>query len=1165
MKKHGILLSLLVAFFAVFVTACENLPLEDMLEGSNQGGNTNPTLSFTYEKVNTMTYKFIGDLKNASPDDYTFTWKFGDEALLTDRGLEISHTFKNDAAHTVILVAEPKDASVTPPAAGYSDIVNASVSGIIVEDFNYSNVSGLEFSFEVAASSIDGDALTYTWDFGDGEKLENSDQKVVTHKFPKFNATYPVSLVITSANGNTLNVPATEIKTSDLKAVITVVNNPENASSKTFSVNILDENDNIIHGSSTTSGDITGLTNVSYSWNFGDGQSDKTADRTVEHTYTTSTSDVYDVTVSVTTDNYDNAITATAEANVELSYSVPELITSLTGDYGLTIQASAKGFGGVKFANQQATYEFTFPNGVKQTKTVTHDAEGNLAEAVVVTANLEKYYSNYPVTLEVKNSNGVVIATSTANATKPSFVYDLTIGNGGSYYTKVFTATPKAGSAFLLKDAAYNWSYGDGASEKGAESVSHTYNRPGTFNVTVNISSPLLADTNITVKPVTKTVTLSQSITINSLNCKTDGAEYKFLQYTCTVDATASNGATPTYKWYVDNAVQSNQTANTFTKKYDKYNKTYTIKVEVGVKGISGVTPVTKTFALGTPAVWALMTGPNYLTHGQEGIYTVVPKVTHNGITTDVTLNGANYTFKIKENGGSENLGSSSKWTRAFEPTNEQYNGSNSVTRTITAVITANNINASNITSTETVTTINKPVGTVADFQSAVISCSPANDGVNLAKQQCKVTLRVKDNSAANGNFNEYKAKLTSNGVTKSVTFDDKALAAGASQVSTSVDFDFALPNGGDVVTGQAKSANYKVTGYVYKGVNEATKLTATAGNVNINLNVDYVIFPYPTGLEGKSGGSGYNFATWSCGYNERYGQGTLVGSKCASNASNSGQTLRLGSYVDANGNLKGKTRFAWYIRINKANGQNIPMTKISEFVVNKGSKPSDAQIKFNITKALQYKQFIGSAYNNTTNTIFLQITPADDPNAKPVRVWYNGSNKGNYGNRLQKITPTVRDEHTCEVLFEYPNKFYPTIRYIQVYLRQFRYNFDGASRYNSMDFVIPSDTTYRPIIRVTSNIQGIDSLWSQRYVDDYNGYGIRESTDYWIGGWSMYLPELIKLRREENARGNSNIDMTRTTATVDLLFKDMLQGSGSQLISGYYKTVSCKVSQSVK
>lgn len=1165
MKKHGILLSLVVSFFMVFVTACENLPLEDILNGSNQGGGSNPTLSFTYEKVSAMTFKFTGDLKNANVDDYTFTWQFGNEEMLPKQGLEVEYTFQNDAAHTVVLLAVPKNPNITVPPTSYTDIVTASQSGIIVNGFNSSNLSsGLEYSFEISASSEDGSALTYTWDFGDGVKLENSNQNIVSHTYQKYNKAYPLNITITSENGKSLNVPAVEIKTSDIKAVVSVVNNPANAKSKTFSVNFYDENNKLIHGSSTE-GDVEGLQNVVYNWDFGDEQSESTVNRTIEHTYESNESSVYSVNLTATTDNYEGSLTAKAEANVDLIYSLSSVSASLAGEYGLTLNVSAQGNGGESFAGREVTYKFIFPDGSEQMTNVAHDAEGNATEPAQVSVELAKYYANYTVNIQVLD-NGALVAEGTAVAAKPTFTYQLNIASGSSYFNKTFTVTPVQGS-FALKNAVYNWNFGDGTSGQNNASVSHTFANPGAYTVTANISSELLNETGITVKPVSKNLSLESTITINGLDCVNNGPEYSFLQYTCTVRA-ETTGGTLTYKWYIDGARQQNQTNKSFTFKYGKYNQIYDVKVEVGVQGGGSGIVKNKHLALKTPNVHATIQGPDNLVHGQQDRYTATTKVTHNGSTINVTLQGATYKFKIAENNTTVNTGSNNTWDRAFEPGDNEY-VSNRVTRTITAEITASNLNGT-ITSSSKATTVSKADASLSNFQSAVVSCSPEN-GVNMVRQQCKVTLTVKGNAQGiTGNFNQYRAKLTGQGGAKYVTFSDKAITAGATHTSSVVTFEYSWPNNGEIITGQPKSSSYTVTGYAFKNGNENNKLNATSANININLNMDYVLFPKMTGLEGKGGGSGYTFATWSCGYNEKYNNGgTLFGSKCPSHISVSGQTLRLGSLVDANGNLKGKTKFEWYMRVNKEDGRTIPDTKLKEFTINAGSQPSDEDLYFNVANAIDYREYIGSAYNSTNRVFYLKITVADEnkyPLIKPIKVWYDGTNKGNYGNRLQKITPTLRENHNCEVIFEYPNQFYsPTLRYIQVFITNLRYNFDGATKYNSSEILVPSSGAFKPIIRVNSHIVGIGSKWSKSYSDDYTSYLLKSSTEDYYAGWYMYSPEMYKLRRDESGRGSTNIDMTKSSANINLVFKDMLKGSGSQLITDYYKPISCKVDQVVR
>lgn len=1162
MRKHSLLLSLLVMFFAVFMTACENTSSKGAsISGPDQGGNLPveiPTLGFTYKHVEGLTYEFTGTLSKGNVEDYTYTWNFGDgsENVVGD-SLTVTHTYSNTLAPMVKLSAEPKNPSlglVSPTP--WEETVNFVNSGIQIGRIDYSNgQSGLEFIFQIAAVSNDGSALTYRWNFGDGsEELETSDS-IVNHKYGKYNKKYPVT--VTVSNGKE-SVPATlEVSTSALKAVVNVVSDTVNTKNKTFTVDIMDENDNLVHGSSA-SGSVTGLDNVTYNWNFGDGSSDKTTDRTVSHIYENAESSNYTVTVEVTTDNYEGVITGTAQTNVELGYSLPNFTASLSGNYGLTINASAQGNGGVDYANKTLKYRFKFPDGTHKDIDVLHDENGYVSTPVTVSADLTQYYSEFAVKLVVVD-NGKIVADGVAKAAKPTFEYTLTTTAGSSYFNKTFTATPKKGS-FLLKDATYTWTFGDGETlTNNYGSANHTFANGGNYTVSVSITSPVIGDSGISVKAVSTDLTLQGTVTINDFICFSNGAQYDFLQYTCSVDA-SSNGGTLVYKWYVDGVLQEDKTGRLFTVNFDKFNKTYTVKAEVGIQSSNAFEPVTRETQIKTPAVWALMTGPNYLAPGQEGIYTVVPKVTVDGSTKDVQLQDANYTFHVKENGLTENNNGNAAWRKSFTPYNDEYNG-NTATRTVYAVVTASNVEGGAITSGETATSINRPQASLADFQSVVVSCNPKS-GVNFSKQQCKITVAVRSDSSATGNFNEYKAKITAQGVTKEVLFDYKDLVAGATHDSAIAEFDFNLPNGGDIETGSPQSSSSDVTGYLYKGNNENTRIKATPTTVNINLNMDYVLFPYTTGYEGQGGGTGYSFSTWSCNYNGIYDE-NVIPRRCG--ASGNGQTLNLGSLVDGNGNLKGNTKFEWYVRINKADGNNIPETKVHEFYVGAGSKPTDDQIKFNIAGALRNKEYIGSAYNSINNIFYLKITPADDPNAKPIRVWYNGANKTNYGYRLQYITPILRNEHTsCAVRYEYTSHFYTQdYNFLKIHLTSLDYRFDGATKYNSTDFITPSSQAYRPILNFQTDIIGI-SGWHNRYFNEYNGYGMAATTIDWLWGWRMYIPDWVQLEYKNGAVGNSQVHLQQSSTKLTLSFKDMLNGSGSQVISNHYKPLYCSKTQYV-
>lgn len=1171
MRKHNLLLSMLALLFAVFMTACDNGSANNAKAPVDPGNGdagviVKPSLTIEYNVLDAFNVvELKGIVTNADPDNYTYMWDY-DDGNTGDDGLVSKHTYTEaDNVYEVRLIPTPISADVPalPEATAY---VTISKTGIVVQAFRYSALSGMEYEFQALATTTDNSQLLYTWKINDEVYMEDTEQNAITYRFTKFNTEYKVSVSVRKAGDNTvsLNFPNTAtIRTPGLTAQMTVENDPSIATLKRMSVNFYDSTGALVHGYSDATGEVNGLDNVTYKWDFdNDGTVDETTNvRYVEHNYNGG-SGTYDIKMTATSDTYEGTVEATGTADVTLTYALTGLNARFTDAYGLELQVDISGNGGETFKDRTVYYEVTLPDNSNKGVDVAHN--GSAAVSKSVTHTLSKYYPNYNITVTAKESaNGKVLAQRTTTLEKPSFRYVLNgPDNGDSYFNKTFTVTPAEGS-LTLKNARFTWNFGEGAAGGTSTTVgnaSYTYSGPGNKTVTVGITSDLLRDSGISISQLVKTFTINADVTINSFSCfNTKNLTSNLLEYRCEVKAAAASGLTLTYKWYQDGEHMPKPSGPSYIPTFDAYNKNYTIKVEVGVEESSDIAAKTKEYVVTTPNINVVLDGPTSTIHGQTNRYVATTKVVVDSTEKTVTLTNPTYAFRLVENSNGQS-DSSNVWSVAFSPDPKEYNSNNTVTRTAYVDVTAGNLTGKR-TSNSVTTSVRKEEASLASFNQPVITCTPASS-VNQIRQNCVMRLTAKTGIDVTGRFEDYTAKFYFNNTSYTAKFPAGDITSGAyKEVTKQIDFEW--PSYGEYTTGSTPTQTYKVTGEVYKTDTPAKKSPAREASINVTLNADYTLFPLVDSMWYRtSGGSGYKFGTWSCGHNETTSS-QVSNPKCGSGNSVSGQALKLGNFVDGSGKLKETLKFKWHIRIRSANGNNLADTVIKEFTVNKGQFPSDEQLSFNIAKILNDKgvRYVGSAYG-PNNVFYLEIT-SDNKNtlAKPVKIWYNGASKGDKGNRLRKITPMIENAgyNTCTVSYLQSGDEY-TGRSVTFYLTEAKVNFDRADKNNGIYDLIPNSGNYRPFFRFTSSAKDKFN-WAENVVNNIQDIRIERNSSY-VSGW---------LVRDNTWSSSSRTAFPNTVnigsnglhdgwSEMKLIFKDMLEGAGGAEIS-YYPTLTCNKS----
>src|ERR671914_782648 len=330
-------------------------------------------------------------------------------------------------------------------------------------------------TFEFEANITGGDEpYTYLWNFGDGS--EESDEQTVEHTFEEAGI-YNVVVTITDENGQeasdnleiTVNEPLpTTTITEPLTAGI-ISNSTEGFAPATFEFE-----------ANITGGDEP----YTYLWNFGDG-SEESDEQTVEHTF--EEAGIYNVTLAVTdTDNQDasDSILITVEPTPTSTTTITEPLTA-----GI-ISNSTEGFAPATFEFEANITGGTGPYGISwdfgdgseesDEQTVEHTFEEAGIYNVVVTItdengqeasdNLEITVNEpLPTTTITEPLTAGIISNSTEGFAPATFEFEANITGGDEPYT-------------------YLWNFGDGSEESDEQTVEHTFEEAGIYNVTLAVT-----------------------------------------------------------------------------------------------------------------------------------------------------------------------------------------------------------------------------------------------------------------------------------------------------------------------------------------------------------------------------------------------------------------------------------------------------------------------------------------------------------------------------------------------------------------------------------------------------------------------------------------------------------------------------------------------------
>ncbi|MBL7924320.1 MAG: PKD domain-containing protein [Bacteroidia bacterium] len=359
-----------------------------------------------------------------------YSWNLGNG--LTRSGSAVYYTYPDSGSFPVTLSVNYTN--------GCSQVVSAGPVKVYPRPFfsywmnNFTGCAPLPVQFINSTAA----AYTWLWDFGDGS---TSTQQAPVHIYSS-PGSYQVSLTATTVNGCVFGFPL-------------------NQKVNVFSPNAAFQPD-------VTSGCPPLLVNfnnqssgaVSYQWSFGDGTSSTQAHPT--HTYTTP--GLYQVTLIATdaTGCADTMIYPTA-INVSQSpvnYITPPVITACA-PYA------------VNFSDASGATSFLWDFGDGTTSTLSNPYH-IYTEPGTYTVSLTTWMPNGGCEQYISDFQTFVI-----DGAEPGFTYTV---SPCPPYEVFFTDTS-------LNAAGWSWNFGDGGSD-ATQHPSHVYPGPGSYNVTLSVTTP---------------------------------------------------------------------------------------------------------------------------------------------------------------------------------------------------------------------------------------------------------------------------------------------------------------------------------------------------------------------------------------------------------------------------------------------------------------------------------------------------------------------------------------------------------------------------------------------------------------------------------------------------------------------------------------------------
>ena len=375
-----------------------------------------------------------------SGTNVSYSWDFGDGQ--TGSGAIVNHIYPAVGEYTAVVTATNAINELVT-----STVINVIDEPIIGLDAVNDSPTEIGQSTILTASITSGTNVSYSWDFGDGETGNGA---IVNHTY---SAVGEYTAVVTASN--TINELVTTTVVTITDEVIIGLNATNNGPTE-------------IGQSTVLTASITSGTNVSYSWDFGDGQSGSGA--IVNHTYLA----VGEYTAVVTVTNAINELVTSTIVTVINDKETDEPIVGLdaVNDSPTEIGQSTILTASIT-SGTNVSYSWDFGDGETGNGAIvnhTYSAVGEYTAVVTASNTINELVTTTVVTI----TDEVIIGLNATN-------------NGP---TEIGQSTVLTASITSGTNVSYSWDFGDGQSGSGAI-VNHTYLAVGEYTAVVTATNSI--------------------------------------------------------------------------------------------------------------------------------------------------------------------------------------------------------------------------------------------------------------------------------------------------------------------------------------------------------------------------------------------------------------------------------------------------------------------------------------------------------------------------------------------------------------------------------------------------------------------------------------------------------------------------------------------------
>ena len=520
------------------------------------------------------TYTASGSFTDAGADTWTATVDYGDGSgvqplTLTAKDFSLSHVYPHAAPgpFTVTVTVQDDDGG----SGSASAVVKVNHAPVANAGANVAGVEGTAVHFDGSASSdLDGDALTYTWTFGDGSAPETGAQ--ASHTYAD-NGSYTVTLMVSDGA-----LTGSAVTTATIANVAPLVSAIPDAT--------LTGENYVANGSFTDPGADSWTGMVDY----GDGSGAQALPLngktfTLDHAYRAS--GTFTVTVSVADD--DGGVgSAQARVSVQLNRApVANAGSPGAGSEGTAVQFDGRGSADPD--GDALTYAWTFGDGSSGSgPTPSHVYADNGAYAVTLTVSDGSLSASDATTASIANVAPVVSAFAGA-----------TIADGETYSASGSFSDPGADTW----TATVN--YGDGSDVQALSLSGNTFNLShrysgvgaGPFTVTVSVADD---DGGVGTASASVAVQMNRAPVANA-GSSVSGFEGTAVQFNGT-GSSDPDGDALTYAWTFGDG--SSGSGSTPSHVYAD-NGTYTVTLVVSDGHLTSSAATTASIANVAPAVSA--------------------------------------------------------------------------------------------------------------------------------------------------------------------------------------------------------------------------------------------------------------------------------------------------------------------------------------------------------------------------------------------------------------------------------------------------------------------------------------------------------------------------------------------------------------------------------